>query len=348
MTARDYPNQDDSDTESSTEWAQWWLQSNVSMDTTTMVVAANDNDDFWFSRSPPENIFVEHIEPIAAVNRPHGTMYENPKFSSKDLWNSPSQQECIHAEGMEPMVMEKCFHNTFSAKHENPRRPFYGENHFEYPMHQVRNQISTFDTYAQVHLQRESSEVSDNSKQPINAAAKVLHDGTEYTLENKIPQSISMMYNNPNHEMRANPKPNLCAKSRTSYNFFFNHERHRVLQHLLQTQQDSTQATSTFPLDDFFATSLRYYSDRTIWTNNNVPLQDLILQQHWNQNRDLKRKRNKSEKDGIPYREMRQHISKVWRLLPGNAKDVFSLIAVKDLQHSLRERRSQMKQTFNS
>jgi hypothetical protein len=342
MTARDNPIQDESDTESSTEWAQWWLQSNVAMDTTTMVVAANDNDDFWF---PLEDIFTERIEPIATLNKLHSGRYEYPKITSKELWNTPSPQDAIFAECVEPIAVENCYNNAHSSMRENPRSPYNGENQFEFPMNQVRNQIATTDIYTQGHLQDEASEISDESKQGINAAATTEHDFEGCTLENKIPRSINMMYSCQNHEMRANPKPNLCAKSRTSSNFFFAHERHRVMQYLLQTQQEanSTHATAKFSLEDIFTMSLRYYSDRTIWSNFNVPLQDLILQQHWNQNRDSKRKRNKPEKDGIPYREMRQHISKVWRLLPGNAKDVFSLIAVKDLQHSLLERRSPTK-----
>jgi hypothetical protein len=346
MTARDYPIQDDSDTESSTEWAQWWLQSNVTMDTTTMVVAANDNDDFWFSSSPLEDIFTERIGPIPPMHKHHGARYENPKISSNEIWISPIPQEGIFAECVAPIAAENGYHYAHIAKHDNPKRTFNGENQFGHPMRQIRDPTKTMDTRAQVNLQNEASEVSDDSKHGINAVANVEHGGSEYALENKIPRNINMVYSSQNHAMRADPKPNLCAKSRTSYNFFFNHERHRVLQYLLQTQQETAtnaHSMSKFPLEDFFVKSLRYYSDRTIWTNNNVPLQDLILQQHWNQNRNSKRKRNKSEKDGIPYREMRQHISKVWRLLPGNAKDVFSLIAVKDLQHSLLERRNPTK-----
>jgi hypothetical protein len=129
----------------------------------------------------------------------------------------------------------------------------------------------------------------------------------------------------------------LPARPLTSYNFFFIHERERILEQLQKVKERyGTLVNIVDGTDDTTAESIRYYSDTTVWSIKNVALQEALLHKQWDRDRTMKRKHRKSHGD-ITFNELTKRISNAWHALPTNAKEFFSLIAFQDTHRFIRE-----------
>jgi HMG-box domain len=112
----------------------------------------------------------------------------------------------------------------------------------------------------------------------------------------------------------------------SAYNFFFQFERNRLLQHDVGDTTDS----SPLPRECF-----AHYN---LTVDNASDFQQRLLQQQWARDPTVKRKHVKSH-GRISFSDLSKRISAGWRHLPESAKEVFYEIARQDLKRFTREKK---------
>jgi HMG-box domain len=114
----------------------------------------------------------------------------------------------------------------------------------------------------------------------------------------------------------------------SAYNFFFQFERSRLLQH--DDIGDTTDESGPLPLE-----CLAHYK---LTVDNSSDFQQHLLKQQWSRDPTVKRKHVKSH-GRISFSDLSKRISAGWRQLPTTAKEVFYEIARTDLQRFTREKK---------